>query len=650
MNLNSPCRFRTIFTMMVCGPLWAGSAYADVCRQPLPGLWRYWPANGSFVEAIGSASTSPAGPVSFKAGVFDQAFSLNGGYIQDGDLHLNNGTVEFWVNPASNSADVRLFSQTSGSTTLGGATRIGGAAPGDVQVWTGFQWLSLAPGGSVPVGVWTHLAFVYDGTKVGLYVNGIPIGSQSSRFDFAGPSLGIGAKFLNAFGVTFTGLIDEFSVYNRALAANEIAVVADRSLGPKCLVPAVGAGSDQSADEGSVVGLRGSATSTLAPIDRYEWRQLSGLPASLDRYDVPDPTFIAPYVPRGGATLTFQLVAYNRFGASSPDTVNVTINNINHAPVAVAQTRAAVVQEGGALILTGSASYDPDGEPLTYQWAQLAGSPVDLIDPMQPDISTSAPYVGAAGGSLRFQLVVSDDESRAEDFVDVFVENVNHPPTADAGPDQTRDEGALVSLDGTGSSDPDGDALQFGWVQVSGPSVRLQGAETATPSFVAPTVGPGGVLLEFGLTVTDALRAASRQELVVVRIQDVNDPPVCDTARPSSARLWPPNHVLIPVSILGVSDPNGDRITIHAVGIFQNEPVSGLGDGDTAPDAVITADGVLLRTERSGTGSGRLYHVTFTATDGSGGSCTGAVEVLVPRDVKSSAAPAVDQWYLSTGN
>ena len=649
MKLKSPRHVRAIFGTVLCA-LWAGSAYAEVCRQPHFTLWRYWSANGSFAEAISSTPTYPAGPVSFKPGVFDQAFSLNGGYVQDGDLRLNSGTVEFWVNPASNYSDVRLFSQTGGSTTLGGATRIGGSAPGDVQVWTGSQWLSLAPGGSVPVGAWTHLAFVYDGARVSLYINGISVGSQSSRFDFAGSSLGIGAKFLNAFGVTFTGLIDEFSVYNRMLAANEIAVAADRSLGPKCLVPTVDAGSDQSVDEGFVAGLRGSATSTLAPIDRYEWRQLSGPPVNLDRNDVLDPTFIAPFVPRGGATLTFQFVAYNRFGASSPDTVNVTINNINHTPVAVAQSRAAVVQEGGALLLIGSNSYDPDGEPITYQWVQLAGPPVDLIDPMQPDISTSAPYVGTAGSSLRFQLVVSDDQSRAEDFVDVFVENVNHPPNADAGPDQTRDEGALVSLDGTHSSDPDGDALQFAWVQVSGPSVRLQGADRPTPSFVAPSVGPGGVRLEFALTVTDALRTESAPDIVVVRVQDVNDPPVCDTARPSSARLWPPNHVLMPVSILGVSDPNGDRIAIQATGIFQNEPVDGVGDGDTAPDAVITTEGVLLRAERSGSGSGRVYHVTFTATDGSGGSCTGAVVVLVPRDVKSSAVPAVNSWYSSAGN
>jgi hypothetical protein len=125
---------------------------------------------------------------------------------------------------------------------------------------------------------------------------------------------------------------------------------------------------------------------------------------------------------------------------------------------------------------------------------------------------------------------------------------------------------------------------------------------------------------------------------VVIRVQNINDPPLASAAQPTVASLWPPNHQMVAVGITGVTDPNNNA-TITITGVTQDEPTNGLGDGDTAIDAVINGDGtVLLRSERSGKGDGRVYRVSFTASDLEG-STSGVVKVFVPHSVKK---PAID--------
>jgi uncharacterized repeat protein (TIGR01451 family) len=77
----------------------------------------------------------------------------------------------------------------------------------------------------------------------------------------------------------------------------------------------------------------------------------------------------------------------------------------------------------------------------------------------------------------------------------------NHPPEAAAGPDQTVDRGDLVTLDGSGSGDPDGHPLTIRWTQTDGPGVSLSDGGALSPTFTAP--GVAGVLT-FTLTVSDA--------------------------------------------------------------------------------------------------------------------------------------------------
>lgn len=95
--------------------------------------------------------------------------------------------------------------------------------------------------------------------------------------------------------------------------------------------------------------------------------------------------------------------------------------------------------------------------------------------------------------------------------------SANQAPTANAGPDQAVTISSTVTLDGTGSSDPDGTIASYAWTQISGTSVTLSSASASQPTFTAPS---SPATLVFGLTVTDNLGATSTQDTVTISVQD----------------------------------------------------------------------------------------------------------------------------------
>jgi hypothetical protein len=124
-----------------------------------------------------------------------------------------------------------------------------------------------------------------------------------------------------------------------------------------------------------------------------------------------------------------------------------------------------------------------------------------------------------------------------------------------------------------------------------------------------------------------------------------NAAPDCGRATASVNALWPPNHKFVPVGIKGVTDADADTVTLTITSIRQDEPVLGTGSGDACPDATgIGMSKAQVRSERSGTADGRVYHIAFEADDGQGGTCTGEVTVCVPPD--QGNASCVDEGPL----
>ena len=140
------------------------------------------------------------------------------------------------------------------------------------------------------------------------------------------------------------------------------------------------------------------------------------------------------------------------------------------------------------------------------------------------------------------------------------------------------------------------------------------------------------------LYAPDAYRSSDHDPVIVGL--ELNASPSCEFAEPSIDSIWPPNHQMVDIEIFGCTDADGDEITITIDSIFQDEPVNADDDGNTAPDgAGIGTSVAQVRAERSGEGDGRVYHISFTATDEFGNTTTGEVTVEVRLSRKT---PAVD--------
>ena len=207
----------------------------------------------------------------------------------------------------------------------------------------------------------------------------------------------------------------------------------------------------------------------------------------------------------------------------------------------------------------------------------------------------------------------------------VIVLELNKPPVADAGPDQTVEAntvgGAEVQLDGSGSSDPDGDALTYLWTweDANGDPQHAAGVD---PTIFLP-LGETAV----SLVVKDG-EFGSAPDTVAITVEDTTPPEVTGLAADPDT-LWPPNHkmrdVTLAYDLKDIADPDPQV----QISVTCNEP-----EFDAAADVqIIDAHHLRLRAEREGRNKdGRIYTITLAATDASGNSAQCQTTVTVPHD------------------
>jgi hypothetical protein len=240
---------------------------------------------------------------------------------------------------------------------------------------------------------------------------------------------------------------------------------------------------------------------------------------------------------------------------------------------------------------------------------------------------------GCAATDASFTLTVTDNAgATANATLDVTV-TANTPPTLGGYPNTgpiTAGSGATII-----PSSPPADNVSVSSVTVAA-SAGFTGSLSVDPATGVVTVtnaGPTGARV-ITVTATDNCGATASGQFTLTVIP-ANRPPNCSRAFPSVATIWPPNRDMVNVAIQGVTDSDGDPVTIKIDRIKQDEPTDGTGDGHTCPDgAGIGTSTAQVRAERSAQGNGRVYTIYFTASDGKGGSCQGRVTVCAPKSGK----------------
>ena len=234
----------------------AKSAYAQQACLPTPaGIVSWWSGEGSAADIVGANEGTLVDGGTFASAKVGQGFDIagTGAFVEVGNnssLELQQFSIEAWVyaRSAGSSPDTlgpAVISKDTVNTPAGAGVSYGIFGPGAGGQFTAFTRFvngtqpMVVSANSFGFGMWHHVAMTWDGNTITLYVNGLVEGSVAvgpQTIAYSPDGLGIGGHpFFNSRW--FNGVIDEATLYNRALTPVEIAAIVDSDNAGKCPPP-----------------------------------------------------------------------------------------------------------------------------------------------------------------------------------------------------------------------------------------------------------------------------------------------------------------------------------------------------------------------------------------------------------------------------
>ena len=325
------------------------------------------------------------------------------------------------------------------------------------------------------------------------------------------------------------------------------------------------------------------------------------------------------YFMRRGSSGALQAVILQGQSAPGTDSVFATItsslNNVIGEGIQLGQT-------GDLAFLGRYVAGDISSVGIWHFKTDDSLEPIVVRGKAVPELGGGAAVITTNGGSWNsggrypFRANISGGT-----FSEGIILYVIMPPIANAGPDQMLEcgshAGATFTLDGSRSSDPYGNSLNYDWYDGSGIFVGSGARFTLTRPCGSYT---------FTLTVTNPLGATATTH---VMIRDTVAPALDVTVTPDI--LWPANNKLVQITAsIQINDACDPRPRVALVSITANEP---LGPDDIQGAALGTDCRTFqLRATRAGNGTGRTYTITYRATDAAGNSILKTAQVVVPRN------------------
>lgn len=363
--------------------------------------------------------------------------------------------------------------------------------------------------------------------------------------------------------------------------------------------------------------IAGTGSTKTGSIISYAWTKVSG-PASTIT-NASSPTVSLSGLVAG--IYTFRLTVTNSSGDTAFDDVKLTVLSTNQSPVANAGVDISITLPTNALNLNGTGS-DTDGSIATYSWTKISGPTATITNGTSSTVSLSA----LLQGTYVFSLTVTDNlGATGSDQVTITVNPaaVNQLPTANAGADKLINLPTnSTTLPGSGS-DPDGSIATYLWEKVSGPTVTLTNAGTATASIASLVAG----VYTFKLTVKDN-QGATAIDQVTVTVVAANQSPTANAGADIILNL--------PTNVSNISgsgsDPDG------TVASYEWTFVSG-------PNAAVFSNATTTTVTVSSLIQG-TYIIRLTVTDDKGSTGFDDVSVTVnpaPVNVAPLANAGADQ-------